>query len=490
MLRMKHPQALIPLFLTEMWERFGFYIVQGLLIIFMVQHLHFSDQKSFLIMGEFSALVYVSPLLGGFLADKIIGYRNSILLGAILLGVGYAVLTTLQKPLLLWGLACLVMGNGFLKPNISAYLGEFYKPQDPRRDSGFTIFYMGINTGILLSTLSSGFIQRFFGWNMTFFAATIGMIIAIITFRLGYNTFADYGSPIRKSTYSSSLIRFLSNKVLLSTVIVVGILTTYLLLKLPGLGETLLNIAGILLLFGLIISAFRYHKHERNRMLLLIILITASIFFWAIFFQMFFSVNLFVDRAVHKVVHGFNIPAVAFLSLEPIFIVIMALPLARLWQKFNYDAAHRPAISIKFAFGIISLAAAMLILVASTHFTLLNEKIHIGWLVGFYLLLTFGEMLLSPIGLSMVTELAPKNVTGLMMGVWFLALGFGGELAGHLAMIASIPTNITRLTDITAIYGHAFLVYAVIAILVGITLLALTPWLKKLQNTPVEENNT
>lgn len=479
---MRHPLALTPLFLTEMWERFGFYIVQGLLVIYLTNFLQYSDTKSYIILGEFSALVYISPILGGFFADHVLGYRYSILIGALLLGSGYTLLATIQHNLLFWGLACIITGNGFLKPNISSYLGEFYLPNDPRRDSGFTIFYMGINLGGLMATISSGFIQEHFGWSIAFTMAVAGMVVAIISFVLGFNRFADYGLPIQREHIKPKFLLYFTNIPIIIALFIASILIAYLLLKFAHMGNILQIAMGIFLLFALLYSATKHDRIARNRMLALIFLITVSIIFWSIFFQAFFSVNLFVERSINRNINGIIIPPVTFLSLEIIFILLLGAPLAHMWQKLN-RTKRGPSLGIKFSIAMIALATAMVVLVIATQMPLSGDKISPIWMIFFYLLLTIGEMLLSPIGLSMVTELAPSNLTGLMMGVWFLALGFGGAFAGHLAEKASIPAGITDIHIINTIYRRAFLEYAVLGFLVGIILLIVTPWLKKLSNS-------
>ncbi len=479
-MQQSQPRALKPLFLTEMWERYGFYIVQGLLIFFLTNALGFSDTKADIISGEYLALVYISPILGGFLADRVMGFRHSIMLGAVLLCAGYAIVATSHHELIFWGLATVIMGNGFLKPNISSYLGDFYNDNDPRRDGGFTIFYMGINIGSALATLSAGYLQRYLGWSLSFAAASFGMLIAIWSFYYGYRYFENLGLPKTKANIQPAYLRCLANPISIGIICLTGIALSYALLKYASVGNVLLIILGAFLFTFLIMYAFKFERQARNRLIALIILITSSIVFWAIFFQLFISINLFVERNVDRQLFHFTIPAVNFISLEAIFIIALGLPFAYMWQRLHKRKVH-PSYSIKFALAMFTTALAMGLLMLGIHFTPGSGMTQAFWVVIVYFFVTVGELLLSPIGLSMVTELAPKQLTGLMMGIWFMALGFGGSLGGELAEMASIPKNL--ISDVhmsNVIYSHAFANFGLIALATGVLLLILTPWLRRL----------
>lgn len=475
---MKQPRALVPLFATELWERYGFYIVQGLLIFFLVNHLNFSDDHAYTVLGQFSALVYISPIIGGFLADRYLGFRYAILIGAILLCLGYIIVSTTVTSLIYWGLAVVIMGNGFLKANISSYLGEFYSAKDPRRDAGFTIFYIGINLGVIISTTSSGFIQREFGWHVVFATAAIGMMIAIISFLIGFKHFAKKGLPIAPQS---------KNIIIVGTTIVAGTIISLLLLTLPNIGSTILMVFGLLLLGYLLIIARTYKPAARMKIYALIIMIIVSIIFWALYFQIFFSMNLFVERSVNRHLFGINIPPVAFISLESFFIIALGFPTAKLWKylaKHNCDLSYQ----LKFTLALVAVVLTMLTVVCGIVLTNGNGLVNPWWLVLTYFFLTVGELLLSPIGLAMVTKLAPKGLIGMMMGVWFMALGFGSSLAGYLAKFAAVPKDDHRLSTINPIYLHAYGKYAVIAGVFVVVMIALSPLLNKLispeQNTP------
>jgi proton-dependent oligopeptide transporter, POT family len=474
---MKQPQALWPLSLTEMWERFGLYLVQGLLIFYMTKTLNFPDGEAYAVMGQFTALVYISPILGGLCADRLLGFRHTILLGAYLLLAGYVLLAfpfPNREMTLFLGLAVIILGNGFLKPNISSFLGKFYYDNDPRRDTGFTIYYLLFNAGIVLSTLSSGYIQEYFGWHMCFGVAAGGLVLALGFFRWGYRYFEDKGLPLAKRSWLSNFATF-------GFLILVAVTVCYFLLKSSSVnGNWPLAIFGCLMLLALIGLTFQLKKIERPKMLALLILIIISIIFWALFFQIFSVANLFIDRNVDRVIFGHSVPPVAFLSLESIFIFLLGPAMAWMWKKFH-DKKINISRGLQFTLGLAIIAFAMQCLVIGIHFAGSHGLVNPYWIVICYFFITIGELMLSPIGLSMVTQLAPAKFVGLMMGIWFLGLAYGGLLAGYLGEQASVPKE--RINDIiftNSIYAHAFQNYVLLGLAAAAVTLLLTPWLNKL----------
>ena len=467
---MRQPRALIPLFATELWERYGFYIVQGLLIFYLIKHFGYSDDRADTLLGEFTALVYISPVLGGWIADRFLGFRYAVALGAILLGVGYAFVATTEPHFFILGLATVIIGNGFLKPNVSSYLGVFYKPIDPKRDAGYTIFYIGINTGIILSTLTSGFIFRDYGPHWAFGTAAVGMLISLISFMLGYRVFGKKGLPTNLN---------ITNKCILGGAIVVGVACACWLLINDHVGQEILIVFGLLVLTGLILLGRCYQRQQRHALYACILLILLSILFWALFFQMFFSINLFTLRSVNRVILGITVPPVAFISIEAIFIILLGGFFAKLWKTLadrNRDFSY----PIKFAFAMLAVVVAMSCLIVALHYSHHLGRINPWWIAACYLFLTIGELFISPIGLAMITQLAPPKLVGLLMGVWFMALGFGASFGGYLAEIAAVPHHLSIQSKIDGIYLHAFTVYAIIAGLTFLLTLALTPLIKRL----------
>lgn len=474
----RQPKALPILVFAEMWERFGFYIIQALLILYLTQALGLSDSESYAITGAFTAFVYISPIIGGYIADQILGFKNSIILGGVLFTLGYAMLALWGENLLYIALAVVIIGNGFFKPNISSLLGAIYQKNDPRREAGFTFFYMGINLGSMLATLSSGFIKDAFGWWAGFGTASVGLLLAILNFILGAKHLAAYGKAPVRSKNEALWQKLLHNPLTVILGILVGIPMLSSLLRYKTLANVLLFSAAAVLLVALIIMAYQQPlREQRNKMFVLIWLTLVSVLFWAVFFQIFFSLNLFVDRRIDRVIWGTEIPTVAFISFESLFIVLLAPFLAKLWSYLNIKGKN-PSVIVKFLGAFLFMAIAFLLLYASTGFHQAN-LIHPLWIPIAYLCITLGEMLLSPIGLSAVTVLAPERFVGLMMGVWLIAIGYGGKLAGVLASLSSIPEGITDPLLESQFYGNAFFTYSMISLVLAVVTLLSVPLVKR-----------
>lgn len=474
----KQPSVLPVFFLTEMWERFGFYIIQGLLVLYMTsQVLGFSDSKSYAISGAFSALSYITPILGGYAASRILGYEHAVILGGILLAMGYALLSLHHETFLYISLATISLGNGFFKPNISSYLGSFYKPTDPQREKGYTIFYIGINVGSLIATGTSGYIVRYYGWHMPYFVASIGLCLGVMIFTLGLSTLKKAGKfhlitpPSANKSPRQILLVYVSSVILF--------LIAYNIIIHTALANNLMLITGILIFTFLVFLASRYEQKTRNKLLACIFLTTISIVFWAFFFQLFFSMNLFIERAVDRHFYHFQLPTPLFLSLESVFIILVGPVLAVFWQKLSVKNKN-PSIPIKFTLSLFMVTLAFFVIYIGTQHPDVSGKIDKFYIVFGYLCLTIGELFISPIGLTMVTVLTPSKLVGMMMGVWFVALGLGIKLGGVIANFAAIPKDIHRVTAINAIYGHAFLIYTLTAFVFGLICLGVSPILKKL----------
>lgn len=465
----RHPKALPYLFLTEMWERFGFYVVQGMLVLYMTKSFGFSDDKSYTILGVFTALAYISPMVGGFLADALLGFKQAIFVGGLFLILGYGLLSLPLEHGFYVALAVIIVGNGLFKPNISSLLGALYAPGDSGRDSGFTIFYIGINVGVLFAGISSGVIKNHFGWHAGFALASFGLIIGLFTFALGLKSGAMKLNM--RPTLAKHKNIFLKKRLLF----IYGIITIAViafLLQSRWVGDYLLPAVGIALLFFIFSLAARQDDLYRKRLVTLNALIISSIVFWTIYLQMFFSVNLFIERLVNRTSLGFEIPTTAFYSAEAVFIILLGPIMAWSWQFLN-QSNRNPSPLIKFIFAIAFVGLGFLALAMSTFFPDSKNLVNPLWILFAYFLITIGEMLLSPIGLSAVTMLSPPQLTGMMMGIWFVALGFGGEFAGWLAKLSSVKDVAQDVATQLPIYRHAFLDYMYIAFGVAILLFLL-----------------
>lgn len=467
--RANHPKVLPFLFLTEMWERFGFYVAQGLLVLYMSQYYGFSDDMSYSISGIFAGLVYISPFLGGFLADRLLGFKTAIIWGGLFLIAGYTLLALSKTALLFYpALATIIVGNGLLKPNISSLLGTQYAANDPRRDSGFTIFYIGINIGAALSGFS-GYVRNAYGWEATFTLAAVGMLIGLITFL--------FGSKFILNTQKLKHIKF-KLRGMLFVYCMLAVMGISFLLKINTLANWLLPSAGVVLLVFLIVLTLQQEAEYRKRMIVLNMLILSSIVFWMLFLQLFNSANLYVERLVDKKLFGFQLTTTIFYASEGIFIILLGPLFAWIWEMLAKKNKN-PSPVTKFVFGIFFAGLGFLILGISTLFPDSAGLINPLWIFSSYLIITIGELFLSPIGLSAVTMLAPPNLIGMMMGVWFVATGFGGIFAGWIAKLSSVPSGTATITEKLAIYQNAFLNYAYLAFIIAIILLFLQLGMKR-----------
>jgi len=456
-----HPKVLPFLFLTELWERFGFYIVQGLLVLYMTQSYGYSDDLSYTISGIFTGLVYIAPFIGGFLADKLIGFKTAIIWGGFFLLAGYLMLALFNNHILFdLSLATIIVGNGLLKPNISSLLGIQYDQHDPRRDSGFTLFYIGINIGAALSGIS-GYVKNSFGWHSAFLMASAGMLIGILTFL--------YGQKYIKHTQNLKHIS-MRLQLRLFAYCILAIIGVSFLLRMTLLTYWLLPCAGIILLVFMIMTTLQQVPDYRNRMIVLNVLILSSIIFWMLFLQIFNSANLYIERLVDKNFLGFHLTTTMFYASEAVYIILLGPIFAWSWHTLGRNQKN-PSPVLKFVLGIFFTGIGFLVLSASTLFQNAEGLINPLWIFLAYLIITIGELMLSPIGLSAVTLLAPPRLIGMMMGIWFVATGFGGFFAGLLATLSSVPETAITTTEKLAVYQAAFLDYAYLAFFVAIVLL-------------------
>lgn len=465
------PKSLSIFFLTEMWERYGFYIIQSLLILFLIQKFTLSDDDSYAILGSFTALAYTTPILGGYLADKIFGHRQAVLLGGIMLCLGYGIIAaTSSLSLLSLALGVVTMGTGLLKPNISSLLGKLYSENDSRRDGGFTLFYVGINIGMLLATCLAGYLVQYIGWHNTFATASAGLVLGSFIFYWGTQYFqikdAPITTPFRKKIAAYTLI------------IAAALLSAFIIQHETFALACFLTVCAATVVIVLY-KAFQHQPVERNRILAYFILVLVAVLFWAFYFQVFFSLNLFVLRVVNHDLLGFTVPTPVFMGIESFGVVAFGLVLGKMWTWLK-SKSYGPSTSMKFTLGMGFITLSFGVLLLSIHVTASNVLIASNWLILAYLLIALAELSLSPIGLSMVTELVPDSMVGMMMGIWFVSTGIGGKLAGLFADYSAVPDNLQNVGAIEQIYHHAFMVYFVISLLATMLVLALNPFVKRL----------
>ncbi|GGD19991.1 peptide MFS transporter [Flavobacterium orientale] len=494
-----HPIGLFILFLTEMWERFSFYGMKALLIYYLVKYHLFSDEAGNFIVGGYAAMVYALPVVGGYLADKYLGFRKAVIFGGVLLVLGHLGLAyeghqaflaengeVVQDKFALqaffFSLSLIILGVGFLKANISSIVGALYEKEDIRRDSGFTIFYMGINLGSFVATLLCGWLGENYGWGYGFGAAGIGMILGLITFIYGQKYLMGKAEPKNPEILKKKVFAGISVEWLIYILSIASLFIIAQMVQRHTVVDWMLRITGAIALLMIIFYSIKEEKIIRERLLALTVLIIFSVVFWALFEQAYTSMNLYADRVLDRDFFGWTIPGPWFLSLNALFIILFAPVVASLWVKLG---KYNPNTPVKFAFAIILVGLGFGMLVIGANVTADGAKIAMIWLVLAYFLHTMGELCLSPVGLSSVTKLAPQKIVGFMMGVWFLATASSEFIAAVLANLAKIDTEGGQVTDVTLAltsYTDLFSKLFWVGLIFGGVLLVLSPLLKKLMH--------
>lgn len=437
-----HPRGLSTLFFTEMWERFSYYGMRALLVLFMVSSVEnggfgYEDSKANAIYGLYTGGVYLLALFGGWLADRYIGQRKAVWYGGIIIAAGHFSMALPSRMSFFFGLILIVVGTGLLKPNVSTIVGELYPEGGSRRDAGFSIFYTGINLGAFAGPLICGYLGENVDWHMGFAAAGVFMVFGLIQYKLTEGYLGNCGLPPQRVAGESSNSKlglafgFVALFIILFAGLhfadVINLATIQGIAKAFGLGIALIA----LFYFSYQFAAGGHNSEDKKRLVGIIILFLASATFWSGFEQAGSSLNLFAKYFTQRDMLGFTVPASWFQSINPIFIIILAPFFGALWiqlGKKNMD----PSIPLKFAFGLIFLGLGFLVMVGAAKLAI-DSKVGAQWLILTYLLHTTGELCLSPVGLSTITKLAPKRIVGQMMGIWFLATSLGNLIAGLAA---------------------------------------------------------
>jgi POT family proton-dependent oligopeptide transporter len=482
-----HPRGLLTLSLTETWERFSYYGMRAILLLYMTKTLaegglNFDQKYAGLIYGTYTSSVYWTPLIGGWIADKWLGARRAVLVGGIIIAIGHFSMVFSTMPNFFGGLALIALGTGLLKPNISTMVGDLYAEGDARRDAGFSIFYMGINTGALLSPLVCGYLAQKIDWHYGFVAAGVGMVLGLIQYVIGGGTRLQHvgNRPVKRIPDIAEVTEVVPFDHLTLVLAIVGGLIGFF------VGYTYGGVGLVSALFPTAVGFFAgyiggtvrtMNASEAKRVGVIFILFLFSIVFWMSFEQAGSSLTLFADRLTRTNLFGFQFPSSWYQSVQPIGVVLFAPVFAGIWIKLG---KRDPASPVKFAYGLFFAAIAFAIvafastLIPATGGTALPDALKVGpmWLVVVYLFQTFGELCLSPVGLSTVTKLSPGRMVGLMMGVWFLSISLGNFIAGMSAGLFDEKSEGALL--------HLFGAVAAITLVAAILLVVLTPVIKKL----------
>ena len=508
--RKTHPKALFVLFFAEMWERFSYYGMRALLVLYMVRVLFdgqaLADSRALGIYGSYTAMVYLFPVLGGLAADYIYGFRRAVVIGGILMMLGHFALALegmmFEGNMILFylSLSLIIIGNGFFKPNISSFLGKFYSPNDPRKDGGFTIFYMGINIGAFLATLTCGYVGEQISWHYGFGLAGIGMLFGVLMFVfLGPSAFGNKGinpnnleiaaeedeigdsNPIESPELIEEKVReekevpftkidtpALRKKqwwTLIATILFIPVCA--LMLDLSAFMTGLLVVLSLGILGFLVFSALTSKdKVAGQRLLVVVVLFFFHAIFWALFEQAGGSITLFTARNVDRTVMGSEIPASIFQSLNAFFIMVLAPVFSWIWIQLS-RRRKEPSTPMKFVIGLSLLAVGFGIIVLGAKFFPDSEGlVPLLFIVFMYLFHTMGELSLSPVGLSMITKLSPPKIVGFVMGAWFLSIALANKLAG---LIGSLTASSQPGEDVTpieslGIYAHTYLIWGVVVV--------------------------
>lgn len=457
----RQPAALKTFFATEMWERYGFYVVQSLLALYLALYHHWSDTAVYTLVSEFTALTYLSPVIGGFIADHWLGQKKSILLGTLCLCISYTTLALIQGDThLKLALAGIAVGTGLLKPNISSLLGHSYSEDAPERESGFTIFYMGITTGIILGTTLPSHLQNLLGWSATFASAAIGALIAMGVFYFGMRRYQiqDYQENLEHT----------SQTIYKASAAIIGAFLLYYLVLYDTKLSVFMFTAVFLLSVSFIFKTARKESVDQAKQTYVIgMLCFISVIYWAFYFQMFLSLTLFITRLVKPALWGMPFPAPYYVCVESIGMLVFGYFLSRHHIQSNLKQTTIRA-STKFLLAIAAITVAYGWIAVVSGLTFTHTLLSPLMLIPAYLLISISELLLSPIGLSIVSMLASRKYVSTLTGIFFVSLSLGDYLSGILAKFTSVDAQMQVEGLIQARYFHGFCMLFLILCFAGI----------------------
>ncbi|MCB0697238.1 MAG: peptide MFS transporter [Chitinophagaceae bacterium] len=474
----KYPKQLWYLFLTEMWERFCFYGLRGMLVVFMVSQLSIADKEANLQYGSIQAFIYAFTFIGGLFADKILGFRKSLFWGGLLMIIGSFVIAASPQHFFYIGTCFTIVGTGFFKPNISTMVGELYHEGDPRRDAGFGLFYSGINIGALLGGFVCVYLGKYHSWSLAFGAAGVVMIIGLLTFLFTQRTMGPIGisplkdmAPGKRRSYEIAV--FIGSIAVMPIVLLMVQKTEY--------TDYFMYTIGPLTLIYLFYEMIKLTSEERKKMVAALVFIIFSILFWAFFEQSGGSLSLFaLNNLKHNLIgiEGVD-PNVINNTVNSLFVIIFSVVFGLLWIWMAKKKIE-PNSVVKFGLGFLFLGGAFYVFYATIFFADPDGMTSLNVFTLGYLVITFGELCLSPIGLSLMTKLSPKKLWGVMMGMWFLASAYGQYVAGLLgAGIAEAGEDATRMDKLVT-YTDGYKQLGIYALLAGIALLVISPVVRKL----------
>jgi len=474
----KYPKQLWYLFTVEMWERFCFYGMRGILTIFMVDQLFLHEREAQLKYGAIQAFVYAFTFLGGIFADKILGFKKSLTFGAIMMILGNALIAFAPHDFFYIGITMSVIGTGFFKPNISSMVGFLYKDGDTRKEAGFSMFYSGINVGAFLGGAVCVWLGKSHSWNLAFLAAAIVMVLGLITFTLTKKHLGPIGdSPLKDMLPNKRKMR----EIFVYIVALLTIPLIYIMIQNTQYTDMFMYTIGPI---ALIYFFYQLSKTAtiaaKKKLIAALILIILSIVFFALFEQAGGSLALFAKNNLHDTLLFFHIdPNIVNNGANAMFVIIFSPLLGMLWLWMAKKKIE-PNTVVKFGISFVLLAGAYFIFYSTSLFADDSGKTSLNIFTSAYFVMTIAELCLSPIGLSMITNLSPKNLAGMMMGLWFLASAYGQYLAGIIGASISSPNDNASLMEKLVSYTGGYYQLAIYALIVGIIVLIVSPIIRKL----------
>jgi len=480
------PSGLFVLFFTEMWELFGRFAIMSLLVLYLTNMLKLSDSQAFSIYAGFLALIYVMSVLGGYVADRFLGLRYGVILGAVMMVIGNLLMIIPHLYVVYIGLAIVAIGSGFFTPSLIPMVGHLYQGNDRGRDIGFTLYYVGKNVGALLAPVLCGLVAVHFGYNYAFLLSALGMSLGIIVFIRGKNQLNE--SVIKEMSGES----FLNTKVApfktkaaiyLGTLLMIPAVTYILMKNIDGI---LLSVAGIAVLALVAYLLIERTFQERRHVLVIIIMMAFVVIFQTFLNQGGASLNLFIERNIHRQLFNFTLPTSFFYSIEPVFLILLGPVIAAVWSYLNQKQREPNEVS-KFGIGMLVFSVAYAVFVLAARVAMKDAQASPLFIVLGYFLFPIAELCIMPIGLSLVTKLAPKGLEAMMVGIWMLANAAGSYLTGYVSGFAQVDfdySTIEGLQRAAGIYHHAFFYFAVVLLIAGVILLfGIRPWIKHLRHS-------
>lgn len=468
----KQPKAFYLIFTIELWERFGYYGLQAIMAVYLVKQLGMSEANSITLFSSFSALVYGLTAIGGWLGDKVLGTKRVIILGALVLCVGYGLIAWSghDVSMVYIGMATVAMGSGLFKANPSSLLSTCYEKDDPRLDGAFTMFYMSINVGSLISMMLTPWLAARYGWSVAFSLSVVGLAITVINFLLCQKIVKNYGSKPDFAPLNISKLLM----TLVGIVVVITIATW--LLHHQFIARIVLGVIalGIILVFAK--EAFALQGAARRKMIVAFLLMVEAIVFFVLYMQMPTSLNFFAIRNVEHSILGIAFEPEQYQALNPFWIMVASPILAAIYNKLG----DRMPMPHKFAFGMVLCSAAFLVLPLGASFATQQGIVSVNWLILSYALQSVGELMISGLGLAMVAQLVPQRLMGFIMGSWFLTTAGAAMIAGKVANLMAVPENVTDPLQSLQVYSDVFKQIGIVTAVIAVLMLLTAPLLNRM----------